>query len=320
MLGDENNLNRDDNISGKTKMKKVLLIMTGFALLILVIFSYKQLIDLEDTNESTRVNNASLSSESNEKKNPHMDSHISREELFRYGDDLSIDAKWRDKAFVVIDTLLTYPENMDLRPNSVYLTDYDLLKTYDLSILLPNVIGDYTFESASIGYQSEFPEEEDVVLWMTEHENERFIVKEVDSGETGHVSYSYRNSAGDLYQSVHIRFNNSQSKYQSEIDAMKNHQILAMDDKDLYISKSDYIGVTYFENKTRKRFAEHHYVAAWLDSDLDIEVSVCPRNNYNKKNVEKEKDGEIVIVETFPEDTKDRVIDFSKLIHALIQD
>lgn len=263
-------------------------------------------------------------------ENHHLDIHVSREEMIRFGDNLHQSGQWRGKSFIVIDSMSEYPYNVDLSYKSKYITDYSELSDLDVSVLLPMTFDDYTFESAAVSYSAEFPEEEEIQLLVSDHEGERFIVSELEAGQINWISYSYNNQQGDTWMaikdsvsmSVSINIGDTSNEFTVYTSTLENYEVVQISDIDVFLIESDYLGVMYEEDRTIKIVGENHYETTWYEPKREFKVNVEPNSFVFDKEVEREKeiDGEMVIVETYPENTKEVVIEFTELIHQLFNE
>ena len=251
--------------------------------------------------------------------NHHLDSHVSREELFRYGDSLDCDEKWMDKSFMVIDSWAEYPYNVDVRLESKHVYDHSEVSDIDDSALLPMTLGDYTFASASFSYGVELPEEEDIKAQTDGYSGERFIVTEMESTAIDSISYGYKNKETDLMVWVRINIGDTSNEFTVFTSMLENYEVVKIGDIDVFLTESDYIGISYQATRTIKILGVNHFESTWFEKEKEFMISVEP-NMFSKDRTEKEIDGEMVIVETYPENTKETILELTELIHQIINE
>lgn len=252
-------------------------------------------------------------------ENPHLDSHISREELFRYGDSLHGSKEWDGKSFVIIDTTIGYPMGVDIRPVSEYFREYDENLIDSNIILLPEILGDYQFDSVSIHHDVEMPDEEFFEAMMAENSEERFIVKEIETGDIRSISYAYVSLTGNLQMSIHLDVEEKEKFVTMFTSTVENYEVIRVDDIDVFLTESNYMGVSYRTNKTVRLKGINHFKTSWFESDHNISININPDLKFWKRGVEEEIDGEFIETTTYPEDTKEQVIEFSGLLHEFFK-
>ena len=251
-------------------------------------------------------------------ENVHLDTHVSMEELFRYGDSLHSDPKWEGKSFVVIDTLATYPMNMDLRPKSEHLFDYDEVSNEEVLKLLPRTIGRFSFNGLSYGYGAEFPDKELVEQLIKDNADERFIVSEIESQSIEWLSYNYMNEEDDLMMSVWLSLDETEKEFSVTTGTLEDYEVVRLSDIEVFLIEPNYKGVTYEEERTIKTIGENYFEALWFEVDKDLKVKIDPRVMLSFDKNEQVVDGETVYLEVYPDNTRELVLEFSEMVHEII--
>lgn len=251
-------------------------------------------------------------------ENQHLDAHISREEFIRYGDKMHSDPAWEGKSFVVIDTMLDLGSNVDLRPKSEHVRFYDQVLLKDGIVLLPESIDSFEFSGLSIGYSAEFPDKDVIETIIKENPDERFIVKEVETGPMKWVAYSYKSDEIDLEFSIWIEIGDAENAFSYITSTLENYEVFKLNDIEGFLSETKYLGVTYEADRTTRIVGENHFRSAWYEPEIECRVSIKPRLPYIKNRVHEEIDGEMVYLEVYPENTSDIVKELSLLVHELL--
>lgn len=306
----------NESIEKKDKgvLRKTLII--GFLLISCVSLVYAGVKTLEKrnlTNDQGKIV-GSLENEDTDENN-HLDSHMTREELFRYGDELSASQEWSNKSFVVIDTEVGYPSGIDVRPISQQINDYREIDLNDDLLILPEVLGDYKFSNLSIHYQADFPDEDAIATMIEDADEERFIVKEIETGEAWSMSYYYKSIEGKLTMRINLEVE-EESRITGKLE---NLEVIDIDDVDVYITESDYMGVAYRTNKTLKLKGVNHFKTTWYDAYHKIKVNVNPGLNNSDHEVEEEINGEYILTTTYPENTKEALMSFTEILYETLK-
>ena len=100
---------------------------------------------------------------------------------------------------------------------------------------------------------------------------------------------------------------------------LENLEVINMDDIDVFVTESDYMGVAYRNNKTLKLKGVNHFKTTWYDADHNIKVSVNPGLNNSNHEVEEEVNGEYILTTTYPENTKEALMSFTELLHETLK-
>jgi|GEM_PF-3570241 len=252
-------------------------------------------------------------------ENHHLDSHISREELFRYGDKLHGSHEWENKSFIVIDTTIGYPMGMDLRPNSNHFFEYSEIEIDGDILILPEQLGGYQFSSISIHYDIEYPDEETVNAMIEENDEDRFIVNEIETGDIRGMSYHYNSIEGDLSMAIQLEIEDEPNFFRMFTSMFESYEVITVSDIDVFLTESNYMGVSYRSNKTVRLKGINHFETSWFESDHNMSVNVDPDLKSWNKGIEEEIDGEYIETTTYPENTKEQVINFTELLHEVFK-
>ena len=202
-----------------------------------------------------------------------------------------------------------------MRPISQQINNYSDIDPGDDLLILPELLGDYKFSNLSIHYQADFPDENAINTMIEDADEERFIVKEIETGEVWSMSYYYRSIEGELTMRINLEVE-EESRITGKLE---NLEIIKINDVDVFITESDYMGVAYKTNKTLKLRGVNHFKTTWYDADHKIKVSVNPGLNNSNHEVEEEVNGEYILTTTYPENTKEALMSFSEHLHEALK-
>lgn len=250
--------------------------------------------------------------------NCHLDVHLSKEEFIRYADSISSDPEWVDKSFIVIDTSLEYPVNMDLRPRYKNIYAYDEIKDIAETYLMPETIGDYTFDSLFLSYDAAFPDEKEIEDIISQHPGERFVVAEIESSDICSVTYLYENDG--LSIEFEIDMDQPHDSFRFFTSTLIDYEVIRMDEMDFFIIEKEYLGVSYGPSDIHKVMGENCYASYWYEQACSARIALRPYMLSEMETLKEAVDGETVIMEVYPEDTKERILNFSKMLHRLFNE
>lgn len=246
----------------------------------------------------------------------HFDAHVDRAELFKMGDRLSCNPEWEDKSFVVIDTEAIYPFNVDIRPMSENFGhwDGDIVLDEEMSII-PLKMGNFIVSNVGIHYNAEIPSKSEVKEMVKNHDGERFVVEEIETGDVRSISYRIENNKHpDLYFSVWVELIIDDNQYIEK--ETRQHEFIDFDDVTFKLAENEYTGLSYVGDDIIKSIAENHYSVTWYEPDKEYNVYIRPRIDDFEEREIVEVDGQKTTLTIYPKDTNEIVIELAKLIHV----
>jgi hypothetical protein len=129
------------------------------------------------------------------------------------------------------------------------------------------------------------------------------------------MSYYYRSIEGDLTMRINLE-TEDESRFNI---ALEDLEVINMDDVDVFVTESDYMGISYKEHRTMKLKGINHFKATWFDSDHKIKVNVNPGLKNSDNEFEEEVNGEYILTTTYPENTKEALISFTELLNDALK-
>lgn len=291
----------------------ILMLLTSTAYATVKVIS---IIELKNDENETIASIEVVDSDDNE----HLDSHLDREALFRYGDSLRGSSKWMDKAFIVVDSQGKYPYNVDVRLRSDFYRSYSEIEDLEGIYMLPEMISTYKFDQASICYNSDFPNQEMVEKMIQNKENdERFLVSEIDTSSISSVSYTYEDHDTGYSYSVRI-IKETESQFKTlNSNLISDYEIIMLEDIEALLINKTYLGVSYFSQETVEILGENFYTCVWYDDQEAVSISIRPF--LQPESISEEIiDGQRTNIEIYPEDLKASVVSFCKALQRIMHE
>lgn len=280
-------------------MRRMLLIAALFALLASATYAAViSIIELKNKDGSTDFEIAITENSSAE--DIKIASPVTQFEDFDTND---IPEELKDKPCITLS--IEDPTKYNIHNTSYFINEYDEMTKILDPTFMPDAFGEFTFERVLLVYSINIPSQETLNTIASNHPSKKYHTFALTYDEVGVSFYEYMYQ--DLRYTVQLTPNIDDRTYDQ--DQLKQHEVISLGATEAFVIIRDNLDF-YFDKdgKSITKTYENNYQILWKQGDYEYSIRPSHRNvDY--------PDFKDRSIGSYPEETKDQLIQFATLIH-----